>query len=536
MLIDISMKLKYIVYLVLGMFLGACNDFLDKDPDNRVYLDTPEAVSELLVTAYPQADYSFAETMSDNASDRGVNAILQERWNEQPYFWQDCSDIYQGTPTWYWNESYAAIAAANHALEAIEKFEKEGRSEEVRAARGEALLCRAYAHFMLANIFCMPYNPTTADRELGLPYPTKPETTLNPLYERETLAETYRLIEQDLIEGLDLVASSYAQSSSWHFTRKAAYAFASRFYLWMGGRDNWLKSIDYANLVLGDLSTVNDVSSMLRPMNDSNGDYLGDYYDAQKIYTSSDEKSNLLLVACPSMFYYQPYIRYGLGVGIRYTVYDSGIFGYDWAYRIYGAKDYVYHRPLWSYYFLQSGLNAETGIIYASIPLLTNEEVLFNRAEANALLHKFDDALVDMNSFLKVRLNNWNSSNAISKGDVMSEARLNGALNLKLNPYFKENVFGTANYTDSCYVFVEAILHMRRAEFLGTGMRWFDVRRYDIPIVHTSASTNYADTLVCGDRRRACQIPTQSISSGIAPNITISESDKANAATLRPIE
>ena len=127
-------------------------------------------------------------------------------------------------------EAYKAIAAANHALEAIEKFEADGRADEVRNARGEALLCRAYAHFMLANLFCMPYNPATADTELGVPYATEPETTLNPLYHRGTLQETYDKIEADLLEGLDLLPASYAKAPAYHFTRKAAYVFASRFY------------------------------------------------------------------------------------------------------------------------------------------------------------------------------------------------------------------------------------------------------------------------------------------------------------------
>ena len=58
---------------------------------------------------------------------------------------------------------------------------------------------------------------------------------------------------------------------------------------------------------------------------------------------------------------------------------------------------------------------------------------------------------------------------------------------------------------------------MRKAEFLGTGLRWFDVRRYNIPIVHMS-DTHPTDTLVVGDRRRACQIPDQAQGNGIKPN------------------
>ena len=84
---------------------------------------------------------------------------------------------------------------------------------------------------------------------------------------------------------------------------------------------------------------------------------------------------------------------------------------------------------------------------------------------------------------------------------------------------------------------MNTILAMRKAEFLGTGLRWFDVRRYDIPIVHTSV-THPTDTLVSGDRRRACQIPDQAKGNGIKPNPTkdiIPESAKQAAIQMHPM-
>ena len=104
----------YIMAIAALMSFTSCDDFLSHDPDNRGELSTPSDISKLLVTAYPDATYAmFCESMSDNAGDRGPNAPLQERWNEQPYFWQDCSDTYQETPTFFWMESYVAIAASN---------------------------------------------------------------------------------------------------------------------------------------------------------------------------------------------------------------------------------------------------------------------------------------------------------------------------------------------------------------------------------------------------------------------------------------
>lgn len=510
---------------VCACSMASCNDFLDRDPDNRVYLDKPEYIQKLLVSAYPEADIAFAEAMSDNSGDRGLSSILNDPEIEQPYFWREVVETYQGTPTNYWMNAYAAISAANHALEAIEKFESEGRGDEVRESRGEALVCRAYAHFMLANLFCAPYNPATADTELGIPYATEPESTLNPVYERGTLAETYANIEADLIEGLELLPASYAKAPSFHFTRKAAYAFASRYYLWKGGDANFRLSLEYANRVLGDVR-VDNPASMLRQLNDPNSDYLGDYYDAQTLYTSSAEPANLLLVACISNMSYQPYWRYGMTASIRQRVYLNPFLGYNLAYQTNGGYDFLIHRPIWRDYFQQTSLNANIGYNVSNIPLFTIEEVLLNRAEINALLGNYEESLIDINTFLSKRydLDSWDLSKKIESSRIMLEYSKNTSdvdwkKNMSLNPYFRDFTEIEDGSKDICYAFVSAILAMRRAEFLGTGLRWFDIRRYEIPIVHTSVSYP-SDTLKVGDPRRIIQIPDQSQGSGIEPNPT----------------
>lgn len=510
---------------VCACSMASCNDFLDRDPDNRVYLDKPEYIQKLLVSAYPEADIAFAEAMSDNSGDRGLSSILNDPEIEQPYFWREVVETYQGTPTNYWMNAYAAISAANHALEAIEKFESEGRGDEVRESRGEALVCRAYAHFMLANLFCAPYNPATADTELGIPYATEPESTLNPVYERGTLAETYANIEADLIEGLELLPASYAKAPSFHFTRKAAYAFASRYYLWKGGDANFRLSLEYANRVLGDVR-VDNPASMLRQLNDPNSDYLGDYYDAQTLYTSSAEPANLLLVACISNMSYQPYWRYGMTASIRQRVYLNPFLGYNLAYQTNGGYDFLIHRPIWRDYFQQTSLNANIGYNVSNIPLFTIEEVLLNRAEINALLGNYEESLIDINTFLSKRydLDSWDLSKKIESSRIMLEYSKNTSdvdwkKDMSLNPYFRDFTEIEDGSKDICYAFVSAILAMRRAEFLGTGLRWFDIRRYEIPIVHTSVSYP-SDTLKVGDPRRIIQIPDQSQGSGIEPNPT----------------
>ena len=106
-----------------------------------------------------------------------------------------------------------------------------GNPQSLSAQRGEALLCRAYNHFVLATTFCKAYS-TNADKDLGIPYIKEPETSVNPQYSRGTVAEVYQNIAADLEEGLPLIDDNIYSRVKYHFNKKAAYAFAARFYLY----------------------------------------------------------------------------------------------------------------------------------------------------------------------------------------------------------------------------------------------------------------------------------------------------------------
>ena len=94
-------------------------------------------------------------------------------------------------------------------------------TDKLRAAKGEALICRAYAHFVLVNIFCQQYDPNYPD-DMGIPYMEKAETELDPKYERGTVAEVYAKIEKDIEEGLPLIDDAIYSVPKYHFNRKAA--------------------------------------------------------------------------------------------------------------------------------------------------------------------------------------------------------------------------------------------------------------------------------------------------------------------------
>ncbi|MFT3751767.1 MAG: RagB/SusD family nutrient uptake outer membrane protein [Paludibacter sp.] len=68
---------------------------------------------------------------------------------------------------------------------------------DLSAQKGEALLCRAYSHFILVNIFCQAYKDESASTgDIGIAYVTEPETIVQVNYPRETVTAVYAKIPE----------------------------------------------------------------------------------------------------------------------------------------------------------------------------------------------------------------------------------------------------------------------------------------------------------------------------------------------------
>jgi starch-binding outer membrane protein, SusD/RagB family len=468
----------YSVIVLLALVVSSCDKALDVLPDNRAQANTPEAITELLVTAYPEGNYmTFCEAMSDNVGDnRGAPSEVPE--NTNPYFWQDPTTREQDSPEGYWASCYSAIAAANHALEIIQQL---GDTKEFAAQKGEALLARAYAHFMLVNLFAKPYDPATANSDLGIPYVTEPEKVVLKKYTRGTVKSVYDNIEKDIVAGLPLISNQGYQVPRYHFNKSAAYAFATRFYLF---KSDPAKAIEHANLVFPDGNFL----SNMRPWTTTYANSTVNEFEA--LYTRSTDKANLLLKETSSLWArsYNGY-RYSLTADIFDEIYSSNPTGGDWVYRnrTFVASNVVYFIPKFRENFVRESINANTGLPYTILPLFTTEEALLNRAESYVLLQQYDLALRDLNVFYSARIDNYDPAT-----HTVTLQRL-------------QQYYQTGNPVINCLL---AVLDCKRAEFVHEGLRWFDIRRYDIPVEHSN-STGQPLILNSGDPRRVMQLPKE---------------------------
>lgn len=174
--------------LALGV-MTSCDSFLDTMPDQRAELNTTKKVKDILISAYPTLlPMLLYEMRTDNMADNGELYSMPGNLMTRSYRYEDVGENDWDTPQELWDACYKAIAAANQALEAIEAL---GTPDDCLPYKGEALLCRAYGHFVLANTFCMPYDAEGAEGYLGIPYIKAPETTVDAVYVRGTLKDVY---------------------------------------------------------------------------------------------------------------------------------------------------------------------------------------------------------------------------------------------------------------------------------------------------------------------------------------------------------
>ncbi|UAY56386.1 RagB/SusD family nutrient uptake outer membrane protein [Arachidicoccus terrestris] len=486
------MKLRFVYtgLLATTFTILSCNKFLDKLPDNRTSLNSVDKVAELLTTAYPSASYiPFLEAMSDNADDKGEGRVDFNQENSDAYRFKDIIKDAQDTPEYYWMQAYAAIAAANQALDAIAKAPD---PDEYAAQKGEALVCRAFAHFMLVTLFAKVYDPATAANDPGIPYVTEPETVVFKDYSRGTVQEDYDKIEKDLEEGLPLLAGHEYDVPKYHFTTQSANAFASRFYLF---KRDYVKVVEAAKAAF---PTGNFVKNM-RPWLTT---YSNLSYDEMRaIYTKSSENANLLLIQASSWWDRNfASMRFGLSDALSSKILGNNVTGNrSWAMPIFGQSDY-HNVPKWSYFFYAPE-DPNFGQDYSMIPQFTTEEVLLNRAEAYARLDQFDNCINDLNTYASQRFENYNpTSNAVTVE--------------KAETFYDE--------ADPTQALVNVVLDFKRAEFVEEGQRWFDIIRNGLTVKHYIRNTRQVivDSVIVApdDPRRVLQIPQSAVLSGVELN------------------
>jgi len=526
------MKHQYILAAVAALAsLVSCDKFLDTMPDNRTEIDTPEKVAALLGTAYPDHNYNMVtELVSDNMDNNRETVTSEtDRLYQALWKWEDNTESGNDSEESAWESYWMSIAAANEALVAIDKLGGPTADASLAASYGEALLARAYCHFILVNVFCLQYNEETSATDQGLPYMDQPEQGLNPKYDRSNVAEVYKRIDEDIQEGLKYVGDAYAVPK-YHFNKQAANAFAARFYLYYGKYD---KAVQYATDCLGP-----NPQGFLRDYADLQANY-SDYSEASRAYNSTDQKANFLITTGYSNvgLFFGPY-----GGAYKYYGYTTNLAqtegyyapvpwdnkmqtstSFNWRPRDYDVST-LHFTIFWkvNYDFEYTDPVAGIGYRHTVYPNLTGDQTLLDRAEALILLKRYDEALADLNLWV----NNMYVANVTLTTDMidtfyseMDYYEWNKPTQKKKLEPRKPIVIGDTLQENM----IHFLLQCRRTETFGLGIRWFDIKRYGITIHRREVDSNgelakITDTLGPDDLRRAIQIPQKSRDAGFEGN------------------
>ena len=535
------MKIKNIIYkgslmLASVAILASCSDQLDTLPDNRTTLDTPKKIAGLLVTAYPDRTPTlFNEWMSDNTDYMGAQNSQGNRGGDQYFFWQEQTEGGNDSPEQVWMLYYEGVYKANEALAAIED-QGGPKNDILRNSKGEALLIRAYDHFILANEFCRPYNGKTSTKDAGLYYATgiADFSAAAEQSNRGTVADVYAKIAADIEAGIPLLNDTY-EVPKYHFNKQAAYAFATRFYLYY---EKWEKAKEYADKLLGSnpAASLRDYRA-LQAMPLSKSDQAVKIAEA---YCSASADCNLLVQTSVSNagMALAPWL-----ISKRYTLTnylaETELFQSN---NIWGTSSNLIWKPFTvnqgeSNFALLMKLPLEfevvntttgTGFLHTLNVDFTMDEALLNRAEAEIMLGQNDAACADMTIWMK---NFFNTNVTLTPTNVQTyfktvpyayadAAKMVPSFKKHISPRFTIDAEGSVQES-----LLQCLLNFRRIETVHQGMRWMDIRRYNIEIPRRLIGANgkpskNLDWLEKDDPRQVVQIPQSIREAGVAGNPT----------------
>ena len=533
------MKIKNIIYkgslmLASVAILASCSDQLDTLPDNRTTLDTPKKIAGLLVTAYPDRTPTlFNEWMSDNTDYMGAQNSQGNRGGDQYFFWQEQTEGGNDSPEQVWMLYYGGIYKANEALAAIED-QGGPKNDILRNSKGEALLIRAYDHFILANEFCRPYNGKTSTKDAGLYYATgiADFSAAAEQSNRGTVADVYAKIAADIEAGIPLLNDTY-EVPKYHFNKQAAYAFATRFYLYY---EKWEKAKEYADKLLGSnpATSLRDYAA-LQAMPLSKSEQAVKIAEA---YCSASADCNLLVQTSVSNagMALAPWLT-----SKRYTLTnylsETELFQSN---NIWGTSSNLIWKPFTvnqaeSNFALLMKLPREMEIVNTTTGSgylrtlnvdFTMDEALLNRAEAEIMLGQNDAACADMTIWMK---NFFNTNVTLTPTSVQTyfktvpyayadADKMVPSFKKHISPRFTIGVEGSVQES-----LLQCLLNFRRIETVHQGLRWMDIRRYNIEIPRRLIGVNgrpskNLDWLEKDDPRQVVQIPQSIRESGVAGN------------------
>ena len=230
-------------------------------------------------------------------------------------------------------------------------------------------------------------------------------------------------------------------------------------------------------------------------------------------YSLATEPANLMLTSAVTGWfsYFQATFRYTYNSDLKKILYDNIFVLGDktWGQTAanYGDDNVVIMK--WGYFFKRTSINADLGYFYAMTPTFVAEEALFNRAEANIMQKKYTEAEQDLDFYFESRIIDYDDTNKVSEANITTHYENNSYADSPLQTSYALD--------DKTATYLNCVIDIRRKEFIYNGLRWFDIRRFNIKVVHKIDNGSPIE-LKEDDARKVLQIPVAAQQFGLLPN------------------
>lgn len=405
------MKKKFTIFLLLSTLLVACKkDWLDAKPDKSLVvpqsIEDYQALLDNSNTIFNSGEPSLGEIAA------GDFYLLTTTWQSLAtpterdcYIWSE-DGSYTINIADDWNTPYNQILNANIVLDGISGIAATSSNQAAwNNVKGSALFYRSFSFYNLAQVFCKPYIPVSADSDPGIPL--RLSSDINEKSKRATVKETYDQIINDLFIAKDLlpVTPLYKTRPS----KTAVFALLSRIYLSMQEYD---KCLHYSDSCL-------NLNSSLMNYNNSNEIYPSSSYPITRF---NDE-----------VIFQSTCLNYGIFSTSKLIV-DSTL------YNLYNVNDM--RRSL---FFFPNGGQMRFKGNYSGNKLffdgLTSDEAYLNRAECYARSNDIVNALNDLDT---LRINRFKTGTFVAS----TATNADDALQQILAERKRELCFRTLRWTD----------------------------------------------------------------------------------------
>lgn len=257
--------MKKLLYIFAVIFLGigsnSCDDFLDRQPLDFMAPTSLSSESDIINAL----NGAYRILIFDKKQPWALDFMVDVGYcNDPSYgevtFWNGAqTPVGSGYHQAKWNRNYQGILRANTVLNKLDEISMSAANRE--RYRGEAYVLRSYFYGDLIEFYG------------DVPLRLKPEGLNDKLSPRVDRNEIFKMLIADLDSAAQKLPATYAAADNGKMTKGAALALKARFYLY---NKNYDKAIEACRAVmaLGVYSLHSSYEGLFLPANENNKEFI----------------------------------------------------------------------------------------------------------------------------------------------------------------------------------------------------------------------------------------------------------------------